>query len=115
MAETQANGFDRFNDTLRGLDDQLQDLRDRIDDGRKRVENEFKKRADDARADFRKSVLYRRSEQALKDVEDAAERTRSQLFEALGLATKTDIDKLQRKLNTLSKKLNELTKERAEA
>ena len=37
MAETQANGFDRFNEALRSLDDQFQDIRDRFDDGRKRV------------------------------------------------------------------------------
>ena len=80
MSSSQVNGFDRFNDALRSLDDQLQDLRERFDDGRRRVETEIRKRRDQVEADFRKSLLFKRAESAVENVTDSVENTRDQLF-----------------------------------
>ena len=113
MAEAQQSGFDRFNDTLRNLDDQLQDLRDRFDDRRRKLEGEVRKRTDRIQKDLRKSTVYQRAEQVRKDVEDTIEKTRSQVFGAFGLATKDDIAKLNRKLTTISKKISELSRDAA--
>ena len=113
MTEAQANGFDRFNEALRNLDDQLQDARDRFDDGRKRFEKRVRKQTDRIQGDLQKTTVYKRAEQAVKDVEDVVDRTRTTMYDAFGLASKTDVDKLNRKLNKISKQLNELLKEHA--
>lgn len=111
MASTQTSNFDRFNETLRGLDEQVQELRDRFDDRRKEVGTEIRKRAQEVETRLRKSPIYRRAERARKDVETQVDKTRAQIFEALGLATRADLDKLNRRVNAISKKIGELAKE----
>ena len=113
MAEAELSGFDRFNETLRSLDDQLQDLRDRFDDRRRKLEGQVRKRADQIQKDLRKSTVYQRADQARKDLEGTIEKTRSQVFDAFGLATKDDIARLNRKLTTISKKISELSRDAA--
>lgn len=111
MAETQASGFDRFNDALRTLDDQLQELRERFDDRRQRLTDDVQGWRKDTEARLRKTELYRRADRVRKDIESGVDRTYAQILDTVGLASKADLDKLNRKLNTISKKLNELSKE----
>lgn len=110
VAESQS-GIDRFNETLRSLDEEIQELRERVDRGRQRVETEVRKRADQVRTDIQASDVYRRVEQLRKDLEDQLQRGRSQIYDAVGIATKADVEKLNRKLNQLSRKLSDLAKE----
>ncbi len=114
MAEAAAerrNGFDRFNETLRNLDEEIQDLRGRLEKGRKRFEGEVRKRADRVRTELRKSEVYRRAEQLRKDVEEQIDRGRAQVYDVFGLATKSEVDRLSRKVSQLQRKLNELAKD----
>jgi len=111
MAEAQSTGVDRFNEALRNLDDQLQDLRERFDDRRKNVGKEFRERTDRWTEDVRGTRVFQRAEQAYKDVEGSVDKARQQVLDVFGLATKSDLDKLARKVNTLNKKVNELLKE----
>ncbi len=118
MAEAAAerrNGFDRFNETLRNLDEEIQEFRERLDRGRKRVEGEFRKRADRVRTELRKSEVFRRAEQLRKDLEDQLGRGRAQIYGVFGLASKADIERLNRKINQLNRRLNELAKGSAHA
>ena len=111
MSQPSPSGFDRFNDALRNLDEQLQELRDRFDENGRRFRSEFRKRADRLDTQLRKSPIYRRADQVRKDLEDQVGRRREQVYDAIGLASKAEIEKLNKKLNTISKKLNELAKE----
>ncbi len=114
MAETVAErqtGFDRFNEALRNLDEEIQDVRERFERGRERVGTEVRQRADRVRSEVRNSEAFRRADQLRRDVEGQLERSREQLYNAFGLATKADVEKLNRKLNQLSRKLNELVKD----
>ncbi len=111
MAETRVSGFDRFNDALRGLDDQLQDLRDRFGGRRKQVETELRKRRDQVREELRGNGVYQRAERVRKDLEERVERGRDQIYDAFGLASKAEIQRINRKLSTISKKVNDLAKE----
>ena len=114
MAEPGNSGFERLNDAFRNLDDQLQELRERFDDQLRRVENSWKERRGEIGAQVRKTALFRRGERVRKDFEEQVDRRRSSLYDAFGLASKSEIQKLSRKLNTLSKKLNELASEQVE-
>ena len=111
MAELRESGFERFNDALRGLDDQLQDLRDRFDTRRRKVEKELGKRRDRVRNELRGTSVFQRAEKVRKDIEDRVERGREQIYDVIGLASKAEIQRLNRKLNTVTKKVNELAKE----
>ena len=111
MAEPSNGGFERLNDAFRNLDDQLQELRGRFDDQLRRVESSWNERREEIRAQLRSTAIYKRSEQVRKDLEEHVDRGRSQLYEVFGIASKSEIQKLSRKLNTLSKKLSELTRE----
>ena len=111
MAEPSNSGFERLNDAFRNLDDQLQELRGRFDDQLRRVEGSWKERREEIRAQLRSTAIYKRSEQIRKDLEEQVDRGRSQLYEVFGIESKSEIQKLSRKLNTLSKKLSELTRE----
>ena len=111
MAEPSNGGFERLNDAFRNLDDQLQEMRGRFDDQLRRVESGWNERREEIRAQLRSTAIYKRGEQVRKDLEEHVDRGRSQLYEVFGIASKSEIQKLSRKLNTLSKKLSELTRE----
>ena len=115
MAEPSNIGFERLNDAFRNLDDQLQELRERFDDQLRRVENSWNERREELRDQVRKTALYKRSEQVRKDFEEQVDRGRAQLYDAFGIASKSEIQKLSRKLNTLSKKLSELARDQVVA
>jgi polyhydroxyalkanoate synthesis regulator phasin len=114
MAETASvrrNGFDRFNEALRSLDEEIQELRARVDRGRRRVEGEIRKRADRVRTEIRRTDLYRRADQIRKDIEGQVGRGRAQIYELFGIATKEDVERLNRKINQIARRLAEITKE----
>ena len=115
MSQARANGFDRFNDALKSLDEQLQEVREGFEERRKRFETELKKRRESIETRVRKTELFKHAERVRRDVEEQVESSRSQLYDAFGIASKSEIDKLHKKLNTISRKLNELSREHAQA
>ena len=115
MAETTPNAFDRFNDTLRNLDDQIQELRERVEENGRQFRDDFRKRAEKVETQLRKSPLYRRAEQTRKDFESQVGKTRDQVYDTFGIASKAEIQKLSKKLNAISKKLNELSAKQLDA
>jgi uncharacterized protein YukE len=114
MAESTAerrNGFDRFNEALRNLDEEIQEVRERFEQRRERIGSDLRNRADRVREEIQSSELYRRADKLRRDVEHQFDRGRQQVYETFGLATKADVDRLNRKLNQIARKLNEITKE----
>ena len=114
MAASQTTPFDRFNDALRTLDDQIQDLRGQFDDRRKDLEKDLRSRAKDIQAQVSKSDLYKRATRVRDDWEDQADQVRGRFYRVFGLATKSDIEKLNKKLNSISRKLSDIAKEAKE-
>lgn len=111
MTTNQTSAFDRFNEALRGLDDQFHDMREQFDERRQSLERDVRQRAEEVQTQVRKSSLYKRATRARRDWEEQVDRTRTSLYDVFGLATKSEVDRLNRKLNTISRKLNDLTKE----
>jgi endonuclease III len=130
MATPETNGFERINEVFRSLDDQLADWRERFEDGRKKVENEIRKRgegvADQVGSEFRKATeqiesqirensYFQRIEEAAtrvrREVEGELEKRRGQVLNLIGIASKTDLEKLSKRINALSRRLSTLTKE----
>ena len=113
MAQTRSSGFDRFNDALKSLDEQLQDLRERFDHQRRKVERDVRKPAENPHPRVQESDLYKRAEGARKDLESRVESSRSQIYDVFGIASKHEIEKLNKRLNKISKQLTELSEGRS--
>lgn len=111
VADTGSNGFERVNDALRNLDDQLQELRERFDEQYRRLESTLRERGEELRSQLDKSTLARRTREVRRDIEERVEQQRTRLYDAFGIASKSEIQKLNRKVSTLSKKLKELAQE----
>jgi hypothetical protein len=112
VAQTRSSGFDRFNDALKSLDEQLQDLRERFEDQRKKLEKEVRKRAEKLTTRLQETDLYKRAESATKDLGERVETGRSQIYDVFGIASKHEIEKLNKRLNKISKQLTELSEGR---
>src|SRR5262245_24809842 len=112
MAQARTTGFDRFNDALKSLDEQLQDLRERFDHQRTRVEREVRKRAEQVQERIQDSDLYKRAERGYKDIGSRVEETRSQIYDVFGIASKAEIEKLNKRLNKISKQIHDLSEGR---
>lgn len=113
MAHASTSAFDRFNDALRNLDDQIQELRERLGERRKSFRAELRKQTGRIEQTLRKSALYRRAEQAGKDLQEQVEQSRETIFGAFGIASKAEVEKLNRKLAHISKRLNDIAKDQA--
>ena len=109
MATARTNGFERWNDALKSLDEQLQDLRERFDHQRQRVEREVRKRAEQLQERVQETDLYKRAEQGYKDLGSRVEETRTQVYDVFGIASKSEIDKLHKRLNKISKQIADLS------
>jgi chromosome segregation ATPase len=109
MATARSNGFERFNDALKSLDEQLQDLRERFDHQRQRVEREVRKRAEQLQERVQETELFKRAEQGYKDIGSRVEETRSQIYDVFGIASKAEIEKLNKRLNKISKQITDLS------
>ena len=112
MATTQTP-IDRFNEALKSLDEQLQGVRDQFDERRKEFEADLRKRAQKVQSDVKKSALFQRVDRARRGVEDQVEKTREAIYDVFGIASKSDVDRLSRKLSSISRKLNDLAKDTA--
>ena len=112
MAQTRSSGFDRFNDALKSLDEQLQDLRERFEDQRKKLEKEVRKRAEKLTTRLQETDLYKRAETVTKDFSERVETGRSQIYDVFGIASKHEIEKLNKRLNKISKQLTALSEGR---
>ena len=112
MATARMSGFDRFNDALKSLDEQLQDLRERFDHQRTRVEKEVRKRAEQLQERMQGTDLYKRAEQNYQDLNTRFESARTQVYDVFGIASKAEVEKLHKRLNKISKQLNDLAEGR---
>ncbi len=110
-SEPGDSSFDRLNEALQSLDEQVQELRTRFDDGRHKVEDEFQKRREKFEKQFRATPFFRQVARVRREVDHQVGQTRDQIFESFGIARREDLDKLHRKVNLLSRRLGDLTRE----
>jgi hypothetical protein len=135
MAEASIvqDGIDRFRDAFGSLEDELEkvqrqlrtrrrklekqlssnrkDIEKRFDSGRKDIE----KRARKLQAEVRKSPTVQRLESLRKDAEKRYADGVENLLKVLQIASKSDVQRIDRKISQLNKKLKEMEKARAKA
>jgi hypothetical protein len=111
MATARADVFERFNEALRGIDAQLGELRGRIERGRKDVETRVREALEGSLRGLRRNPLYRRTEEARRELEAQVDQGRARIYGALGIASKDDVARIERRISTLSRKVNELARD----
>ena len=123
MAE-QATGFvqegvDRFNEARERIDDEIhrlqKDLRARrrklerqFTSGRKNFEKRSRKHVRQLRTELRKNMLVQRAENLRAKAERRIEDTLESVLSTLGIASKQDLQRIDRKITKLNKKLREV-------
>jgi chromosome segregation ATPase len=133
MAEASIvqDGIDRFRDAFGSIEDEMErvqkrlrtrrrklekqlsanrkDIEKRIDSGRKDIEKRTKK----LRTEVRKSDTFKRLESIRKDAEKRYEDGVETVLKALQIASKSDVQRIDRKISQLNKKLKEMEKAKA--
>jgi hypothetical protein len=124
QANAIQGGIDQVRTAVRRADKQFRKVQRRVETRRKRIEKDLssRRRSFERRVqrewarlqkEWRKRPLVRRAETLQKDVARQLEKGMSTVLEAFPLATKREIERLDRKLNTINRKLRDLEKVQA--
>ncbi len=129
MAENSSivqEGLDRVNEVYRSLDERVQrlqrDLRARrkhwekqLGSGRKSLEKQvqsgrrsLERRTRKQWTEFKRNELVKRAQSLQRDARDQIEATLSGVLGLFQIASKTDLDRLDRKVGQINRKLREL-------
>jgi gas vesicle protein len=118
MAETQSlvdQGVDRFQDALKSVDKELQRLQREVRSRRKTLERSFEARRKNLEKQAQKQIRALRENDLVKRVEtlgsDVQQQIGSRVESVLSIfqiASKGDIERVDRKIERITKKLKEL-------
>jgi hypothetical protein len=117
------DGVDRFNAAFESLGDEVERLQrefqsrrksfeKQLTDGRKKFEKQTRKQVNRIESEFRKNPLVKRAEELRSDVAKQIEDGAGRLLSALQIASKNDLQRVDRKLNQLTRKLKEIERAR---
>jgi hypothetical protein len=115
QASLVETGVDRFRDAIGSLDDGFQKIQKRIVARRRAIERRIsserknlEKRAQKQIQELRKTKFARRALTLREGASQKLEAGVGNLLGALQIASKGDVERIDRKLNTISRKLREL-------
>ena len=103
-------GVDRFNEAFESLDKEFQRLQKEFQSQRKSFEKRTRKQVKQMRRDFDKSTVAKRVRSLRSDVTKQIERGVDDVLGALQIASKSDLQRIDRKLGRIDKKLKQLEK-----
>jgi len=138
------DGIDRIQSAFESVEDEFEKVQKRVDRGRKDFEKrvrasrkdldkgtkKFQKRVEDRRRDFeketekrvksfqkelRKYSLYRQLEDLAEDASKRVETGIESLLGGMQIATRADVQRLDKKLNSINRKLKALEKDQTPA
>jgi len=108
---TVEDGRERIQTMFRSVEDEFEKLQKKVDKQTKRFRKTTEKRVKRVRSELDKMPLYKQAQSFRKDTNKQVEKGVDQILSALNIATRTDVKKLDRKLNQINKKLKELSAE----
>ena len=103
-------GIDRIQNAVDSVEEEFQKLQKNVLKRRKSFEKEAQKRVKRVRAELRKNPVVKRAQSVRKDLNQQLEEWTDGLFGVFPYARREDVTKLERKVNQLTKKLNQLEK-----
>jgi hypothetical protein len=112
-------GFDRFQTTMKDIDREVQRVRRELGRRRRTIEKGLRTRRHDIerraerqirrlRTELRRFPVYKRAESLQSDVRSRVERQIDQILAAFPLASRGDVESLDRKVARLQKRVNAL-------
>ncbi|MDJ0864586.1 MAG: hypothetical protein QNK03_00660 [Myxococcota bacterium] len=113
QANAIQDGIDQVRKTVRGVEREFKKIQKRVETRRKAFEKRANREMKRIQKEFQKQPLVKRAETLRKDATKQWEKSVDQLVDALPVATKREVAKIDRKLNSINRKLREL--ERANA
>ena len=126
MAE-QANlvqeGVDRFNAAFESLGDEVDRLQKRVQmrrkefekqltDRRKKIEKQTRKQVDRIESELRKNPVMKRLQELRKDTVRQIESGVDRVMDALPIATKSDLKRVERKISQISRRVKDIERVR---
>jgi len=119
QASLVQEGVDRINEAFKSIDGEFQrvqkdltkrrqTIEKRLQKRRKSLEKQSKKEVDRLRAEFRKNPLVKRAESVRKDINKQLESGMDNLLGLFQIPSKSDVGRLERKVNALGRRLKEV-------
>lgn len=108
-------GLDRFQHAFDNVQDEIQRLRKDLRTRRRKLEREAEKRVKKLRSNVGKSDVVKRAETLRKDLRKQVDEGLDAALATFRIATKSDVRKIDRKLNAINRKLKELESRRRSA
>jgi hypothetical protein len=117
MAEANfiEEGMDRIESAYKSIEKDLKRLQKRADRRRKQFERQAEKRVKRLQTDIRKNPVVKRAEDLRGDAVKAIEDQVDGLLANLRIATQGEVQKLERKVAQLNRKVRELEKQNKSA
>jgi hypothetical protein len=124
MAEQEGfvqEGVDRLNEAFQSIDGEFQrvqkqmarrrrSLETQLTSQRKKVEKRTRKQLNRFQSELKKSPVYKRAESFRKDAVKQIESGVDSFLGLLQIASKADLDRIDRKLSTIGRRLKEIEK-----
>jgi len=107
--------YDRVQTAFRSWGDELEKFQKQMDKRRKKFERDAQRRVKQVRSEFRKNPLVKRAEGIREDAEKQIENRFDDVLGFFQIATRADVQKLDRRLAKLTKRLKELEKTSSDA
>lgn len=110
QAETEG-GLERIQSMFRSVEEEFEKFQGRVSARREEIEKQTQERVEKLGREIRQSTLVKRARKLQEDTSKRVEKNIDELLAALNIASRSEIKKLDRKLNQLNKRLKELDKQ----
>jgi F0F1-type ATP synthase membrane subunit b/b' len=123
QASLVQDGVDRINEAYESIEEEVRRVQKQLNSRRQKIEKQFSKSRKDAerqtrkevkriRSEFMKNPVVKRLEGIRKDVNKQVESAVDNLLGSMQIASKADLSRLDRKLNTINRRLKGIEKAR---
>jgi hypothetical protein len=124
QANIVQEGVDRVRETVSSIENDFERMQKRMKARRKKVEKrvasnrkkfekETQRRVKKFERELRKNTYFKRAQNVVDDATKQIEKGVDSVFDALNLASKRDLGRIDRKLNQINRKLREIEKAKA--
>jgi hypothetical protein len=103
-------GVDRLNEAFQSIDDEFQRVQKQLTSRRKKAEKSTRKQLNRFQSELKSTPIYKRAESFRKDTTKQIESGVDSLLGLLQIASKGDLQRIDRKLTTLGRRLKEIEK-----
>jgi hypothetical protein len=103
-----SESIDRVQEAIQSVGDEFERLQGQLGDRRKEFETQTQKRVKKLQKDLRKQPLFKRADTLRRDATKQIEQSVEGVLNTLQIASSSDMKKLDRKLNAITKRLKEM-------